>query len=164
MSKKDSTAILMSIDTAQAQGAVDGAREAAGATRVLVVFEQGRAGAAALREAAELAVSGAELHVVTLAPQARPSRCCGPGPGPYNCAVREGAEEELHDARENLGSTAQRATFTTLVGCPDPPLAAWAAEHAFDLILLPAHRLTRGGNRLANSLRRATAADVRLVR
>jgi hypothetical protein len=133
--------------------------------RVLVVFEPGRSGAAALREAAELAEAGSELSVVTLAPQARPLRCCGGGgAGPYNCAVRGEAETELRQAREDLGSARGRATFTVLVGCPEPPLTAWVAEHAFNLVLLPLHRLTLGGNRLARSLRRATEADVRLVR
>jgi hypothetical protein len=157
----------MSIDATSSVGAVDDGRTATvgPAARVLVVFESGRTGAAALREAAELAEAGRELSVVTLAPQARPSRCCGGGgAGPYNCAVREEAEMELRQARDILGSTGSRATFTTLVGHPDPPLGPWAAEHAFDLILLPAHPLTRGGSRLAGGLRRATAAEVRLVR
>src|ERR1700676_1935414 len=132
--------------------------------RVLVVFEPGRSGTAALREAAELAEAGSELSVVTLAPQARPLRCCGGGgAGPYNHAVREEAQTELHEARGLLGSAAGRATFTVLRGCPDPPLAAWVAEHAFDLILLPAHRFTLGGNRLARALGQTTAAEVRLV-
>ncbi|HKH87480.1 MAG TPA: hypothetical protein VKA05_01600, partial [Acidimicrobiales bacterium] len=63
-------------------GAADGAK------RVLVVFERGAGGMAALREAAELAEAGAEVSVVTLAPQAKPLRCCGGGgAGPYNHAV-----------------------------------------------------------------------------
>jgi hypothetical protein len=132
--------------------------------RVLVVFEPGRSGTAALREAAELAEAGSELSVVTLAPQARPLRCCGGGgAGPYNCAVRDEAQLELHEARGHLGSAGRRATFTVLRGCPDPPLAAWVAEHAFDVVLLAWHRFTLGGNRLARRLRRTTTAEVRLV-
>jgi len=132
--------------------------------RVLAVFEPGHAGEAALREAAELADAGSKLSVVTLAPQARPSRCCGKGgTGPYNIAVREEAELELRQAREILGATARRASFTVLVGHPNPPLASWAQEDAFDLILLPAHPFTRGGNRYARAMRRATSAEVRLV-
>jgi nucleotide-binding universal stress UspA family protein len=132
--------------------------------RVLAVFEPGRAGEATLREAAELAEAGSELSVVTLAPQERPSRCCGKGgTGPYNIAVREEAEIELRQARDMLGATARRATFTVLVGHPTPPLAAWAEEHAFDLILLPSQPFTRGGNRYARAMRRATSAEVRLV-
>ncbi len=132
--------------------------------RVLAVFERGRTGEATLREAAELAESGCELSVVTLAPQERCSRCCGKGgTGPYNIAVREEAEIELRQARDILGATAGRASFTVLVGYPSPPLAAWAQEHAFDLILLPSHRFTRGGNRHARAMRRALSAEVRLV-
>ena len=133
--------------------------------RVLVVFETGRCGEAALREGAELASGGAELSVVTLAPQAKPSKCCGGGgAGPYNCAVRDQAEDELRAARRLLGSFAGRATFTLLRGSPSPPLAAWSARGVFDVILLPAPRLAlRGGSR-ARALRRASQADVRLVR
>lgn len=132
--------------------------------RVLAVFEPGHAGEATLREAAELAESGSELSVVTLAPQAPPCRCCGKGgTGPYNIAVREEAEIELRQARAFLGSTARRASFTVLVGQPSPPLSAWAAEKAFDLILLPSRRFTRGGNPLARGVRRATSAEVRLL-
>jgi len=149
------------------RGTTDGGLNAAAgpAARVLVVFEPGRTGAAALRAAAELAEAGSELSVVTLAPQARPLRCCAGGAaGPYNCAVRAEAEVELRQARNILGSAARRATFTVLAGCPDPPLTAWVAEHAFDLVLLPFHRLTFGGGRLARELRRATTAEVRLVK
>jgi Universal stress protein family len=132
--------------------------------RVLAVFEPGRSGEATLREAAELAEAGCELSVVTLAPQARPSRCCGKGgTGPYNIAVREEAEIELRQARDILGAKARRASFTVLVGQPSPPLAAWAQEHAFDLILLPSHPFTRGGNRYAKAVRVAVSAEVRLV-
>lgn len=134
------------------------------ARRVLAVFEPGHSGEATLREAAELAEAGCELSVVTLAPQARPSRCCGKGgTGPYNIAVREEAEIELRQARGILGDTARRASFRVLVGCPGPPLAAWAQEHAFDLVLLPSHPLTRGGNRNARAMRRSISAEVRLV-
>ncbi len=136
-----------------------------GSTRVLVVFEAGHGGAAALREAAESAAAGAELSVVTLAPQAKPFKCCGGGgPGPYNCAVRDQAHEELRQAQRLLGSVAQRATFTLLVGTPAPPLAEWSAGRAFDVIYLPARRFARGGGRQARALRRASSAEIRLVR
>jgi len=157
----------MRLDATLTSGTTDGGQEwtAPRPTRVLVVFEPGRTGMTALREAAELAEAGSELSVVTLAPQARPLRCCGGGgAGPYNCAVRGEAETELQQARQDLGTAAGRASFTVLAGCPEPPLAAWVAEHAFDLILLPHHRLTFGGNRLAKGLRRSTEAEVRLVR
>jgi hypothetical protein len=132
--------------------------------RVLVVYEEGRAGAAALREAAELAASGAELVVVTLAPQAKPLRCCkGNGAGPYNCAVRDAAAEELLQARTLLGSLATRASYTTLRGTPEPPLARWSAGQSFDTIIVRGSRFSRGGGRRARDLRRASDADVRVV-
>jgi hypothetical protein len=132
--------------------------------RVLAVFEPGPTGEATLREAAELAEAGSELSVVTLAPQAGQSRCCSKGgTGPYNIAVCDEAGIELRQARDLLGVTAERASFTVLVGHPDPPLAAWVGEHAVDLILLPRHPFTRGGNRHARAMRRATSAEVRIV-
>jgi hypothetical protein len=133
--------------------------------RVAVVFERSNAGTAALREAAELANAGRELSVVTLAPQARPTRWGrAGGEGPYNIAVREEAELDLREARDMLGSVASRATFQMLAGCPQPRLASWVAEHGFGLVLLPHRRLTPGGNPFARSLRKKTSAEVRLVR
>jgi hypothetical protein len=157
----------MSIEATFLGDAIDegGSAGANAASRVLVVFERGRAGTAALRVGAEIAEAGAELSVVTLAPQAAPSRCCGGGgPGPYNCAVRAEADMELGAARILLGSASQRASFTVLVGHPAPPLSAWVAEHGFGIVVVPARRLSRAGGRLARSLRRTTAAEVRLVR
>jgi hypothetical protein len=78
--------------------------------------------------------------------------------------VREEAHEELVLARELLGSLAARADFRTLTGTPVPRLARWSAEEGFDLIFLPATRLERRGGRRARQLRRATHAEVRLIR
>jgi hypothetical protein len=156
----------MSIDATQPVGCVDAAASVPGgsATRTLVLFERGRGGALALRRAAELtAVSDVELTVMTLAPQAAPNRCCGPGVQPYNCAVREEAELELREARNMLGPAADRTMFKVLVEGRDPPLVVWVAEHAFDLVLLPAHHLRPGGHPAARKLRRSTEADVRVV-
>jgi universal stress protein family protein len=148
-----------------ARGEIDDDRGGSALARVLVVYEPNRSGKVALREGAQLTQAGGQLSVVTLAPQARPLRCCGGGgAGPYNFAVRGEAEAELRQAREILATAAERATFTVLVGCPDAPLTAWVAEHAFDLVLLPCSRLTRGRSRLARGLRAATAAEIRLVR
>lgn len=156
----------MSVVAAPRRGRAEGDRDGSGhpAGRVLVVFESGRSGAAALRAGAELAEAGRELSVVTLAPQAQPLRCCGGGgAGPYNCAVRAQADEELGEARDLLGARLKPAMLTVLVGHPDPPLVAWVGEHAFDIVLLPSRRLALRGGRLARCLRRATAAEVRLV-
>ena len=156
----------MSVAATLTGGPIDGGGDVAPKrpARVLVVFESGRRGAAALRVGAELAEVGRELSVVTLAPQAKPLRCCGGGgAGPYNCAVRAQADAELHEARGLLGSEFSRATFAVLVGHPDPPLVAWVTEHEFDIVLLPSRRLTLGGGRFARCVRRATAAEVRLI-
>lgn len=129
-----------------------------------MIFEAGRDGEAALRAGAAAAEAGASLWVVTLAPQARPYKCCGGGgAGPYNCAVRDEAGDALHQARELLGPLAAKTGFTRLTGTPQPPLAAWIAEHAFDLILLPKQRLARGGGLRARELRRVTDAEVRPI-
>jgi hypothetical protein len=153
------------LSTTPAKGLVDSASASGdrAARRIAVVFERGHAGSAALREAAELANAGAELSVVTLAPQARALRRAG-GEGPYNIAIRHEAQLELHEARDLLGSVAARATFNVLSGCPQPPLASWVAEHGFDLVVLPRQRLTPGGNYFAKSLRKETSAEVLLVR
>jgi hypothetical protein len=132
---------------------------------VAVVFERGEAGAAVLREAAELANAGHDVLVVTLAPQARsPLWGRASGTGPYNVAIQEEAAIELQEAREILGSVASRATFEVLSGSPQPPLASWVAQHGVGLVVLPHHRLTPGGNFFAKSLRNKTSAEVRLVK
>jgi hypothetical protein len=153
------------LGTTPAEGSVHGGSGSGASRRVAVVFERSDAGTAALREAAELASAGSELSVVTLAPQARPpSWGRAGGTGPYNIAIKQEAELELREARDMLGSVADRATFKVLVGCPQPPLAAWVAQQGFGLVLLPHHRLTLGGNFFARSLRKETSAEVRLVR
>jgi hypothetical protein len=129
------------------------------------VFERGDAGAAVLREAAELVNAGREVSVVTLAPQARsPLWGRASGTGPYNMAVLEEAATELEEAREVLGSVASRASFEVLTGSPQPQLAPWVQEHGITLVVLPRHRLTPGGNIFARRLRRQTTAEVRLVK
>jgi hypothetical protein len=151
--------------TALADGSVAGGWGSGASGRVAVVFERGNSGAAALREAAELANAGRELTVVALAPQARTPGCCrAGGTGPYNVAIKEEAKLELREARDILGSVARRASFQMLSGCPQPPLASWVAQAGFGLVLLPHHRLTRRGNPFAKSLRKETSAEVRLVR
>jgi hypothetical protein len=133
--------------------------------RALVVYIEGRRGEAALREGAELAATGADLEVVTLAPQAKSLKCCkGNGSGPYNCTMRAVAADELQQARVLLGSLATRATFTTLSGTPEPPVGEWAAARAFDVAIVPGEKLARGGGHLARQLRRVTRAHVRVVK
>jgi len=133
--------------------------------RVLVLFESSASGAAALREAAALGGADTTLTVVTLAPQSVQPRCCTRGPGVevVNCVVRDEAELELTQARTILGDSAATATFRSLVGGQDPPLHAWAAERAFDVIVVPRRRRSVAGHPSARRLRRATAGELRLV-
>ncbi len=134
-----------------------------GAPRIAVVFERSGAGAAALREAGEMAATARQLTVVTLAPQARSLRRGG-GEGPFNIAVRREAAVELDEAREQLGTLADRASFELLVGCPRPPLAEWVQHNEIAIILLPHRRMTLGGNPFAKILRQRTSAEVRIVK
>ena len=129
-----------------------------------MLFESTASGVAALREAARLQQADTHVTVVTLAPQSVQPRCCARGPGVevVNCVVREEAATDLCEAREILGDE-RNATFETLIGTRDPPLHAWAAEQAFDLIILPVRRLALRGHPLARRLRRATGAQIRLV-
>lgn len=143
-------------------GPVTETRRPGAVQRVLVVYCEGRHGEAALREGAELVAAGAELTVVTLAPQARPLKCCkGGGAGPYNCAVRDQADDELAQARTLLGTLAAHASFFKLAGTPWPPLAEWAAARSFDVVIVPRHRFARAGGRLARELRAASPAEIR---
>ncbi len=155
----------MSIDTILPRDSIlDHRATDAFAVRVLVLFESSRNGVAALGQGAELTnAAQAELTVVTLAPQQECTRCCGPSAEPFNSAVREDAGRDLGAARELIGPAADRTVFKVLVGGCEPPLEAWIAEQAFDLVLLPKHRFTIGGHRVARKLRRATQAEVRLV-
>lgn len=137
-----------------------------------MLFEPGRNGAKAVRQAAELMTRAqTDVTVVTLAPQ-ECKRCCGPSSEPFNCAVRKEAVLELREAWKILGPMAERATFKVLVGQREPlcskrrlsaPLALWVAKHAFDLVFLPRHRLTPGGHSVARKVRRSTATEVRIV-
>jgi hypothetical protein len=131
---------------------------------ILVLFEDSANGAAALRRAAEAAgsVDGA-LVVVTLAGQDPNNCCCGPSPYAFNRAVREAASEDLDRARMLLGGQAEGVTFRLLAGQPEPPLASWVNDRRFDIVFVPRRRLAPGGHWAARTLRRSTAADVRLV-
>jgi hypothetical protein len=133
--------------------------------RVLVLYEPGAGGAAALREAAALGGADTALTVVTLAPQSVQPHCCNRGPGVevVNCVVRDEAERDLELARTILGESGATTTFRSLVGGQDPPLHAWAATRAFDVIVLPRRRFSPVGHPLARRLRRASAGELRLV-
>lgn len=134
--------------------------------RVVVLYEPGRAGSAALDLARRLVGDdGAALTIVSVAPQDR-RICCGAGSAiDFNRAVCETAGEDLRQARELLGPVGGRASFKLLVQDKDPPLAAWIAARDFDVVLLPSRRhLLRGAKHpAADRLRRSTSADVRIL-
>jgi hypothetical protein len=133
---------------------------------VLVLYEPGRSGAAALEQARRLvADDGSALTVVTVAPQDT-RICCGAGSAiDYNQAVCEAAGAELREASALLGSVAGRAQFEVLVQDREPPLADWVASGGFDVVLLPARgrTLRRAKHPAAGQLRRLTGAEVRVV-
>ena len=83
----------------------------------------------------------------------------------YNDAVRDSAQRELDEARRLLGPLAERIVFEVVVEGGNTSLAGWAADGAFDIILLPGRRrlFSRGGHPFAAALRESTAADVRVV-
>jgi hypothetical protein len=143
-------------------GALSGDGAAGG---IAAVFERGAAGAAVLREAAELANAGHDVSVLTLAPQARPPRWGrASGTGPYNVAIQEEAATELQEAQEILGSVAGLANFEVLTGSPQPPLASWVAGRGGGVLVFPSPPLAQRGNLFAKRLRNNTSAEVRLVK
>lgn len=131
---------------------------------VLVVYERGRGGEAALAEGAGLvASSAAVLTVVTLAPQDTNPGCTVYSDA-YNAGVREQAGAELGEARRLLGAVGGQARYQRLVEGRDPPLEKWVAASAFDLVLLPARRLPYGPRHgTARRLRRSGDCEVRVA-
>jgi hypothetical protein len=134
--------------------------------RVVVLYEPGRAGSAALDLARRLVGDeGTALTVVSVAPQDT-RLCCGAGSAiDYNRTVCETADAELRQARQLLGPVGKRASFKLLVQDKDPPLGAWIAAGYFDVVLLPARRrpLRRAKHPAADQLRRSTSAEVRVI-
>jgi hypothetical protein len=137
--------------------------------RLLVLYEPGRRGAAALDMAPELVErEAAALTVLTIAPQMRAagrSGCCGADARAYNQAVADATAEELREARGRLGSIADHASFEMLIEGSDSPLAEWIAARHFDVVLLPARRrwFGRAKHPEAARLQASTSAEVRVV-
>jgi hypothetical protein len=134
--------------------------------RVVVLYEPGRAGSAALDLAGRLVGDdSAALTVVGVAPQDT-RICCGAGSAiDYNRAVCEAVEAELRQARELLGDAGNRASFKLLVQDTDPPLAVWIDAAGFDIVLLPARRrpLRSAKHPAADQLLRLTSTEVRII-
>jgi len=137
-----------------------------GGLRVLLLYERGAAGARAVDQARELVqAQDGRLTVVTLAPRDTRVRGTGVSARDFNDAVRDSAQRELDEARRLLGSLAERIVFEVVSEGGDTSLARWAADRAFEVILLPARRrlFSRQGHPLAAALHESTAADVRVV-
>jgi nucleotide-binding universal stress UspA family protein len=133
--------------------------------RVLVVYETGRAGTAALDLARGLADrEHASVTVVCVAPQV-PCPRCGGSALDYNSMLREEVAKDLEQAREHIREIAGHTDFELLIEGQDPPLHDWCAAAGFDMILLPARRrpLRAAKHPEAARIRRCTAADVRVV-
>jgi hypothetical protein len=133
---------------------------------VVVLYEPGRSGSAALDLARRpVEGDGSARTVVTVAPQDK-RICCGGGSAmDYNRAVCEAADADLREAWQLLAPVSDRAVFKLLVQGKDPPLADWIASGYFDVVLLPARRrpLRRAKHPAADQLRRSTRAEVRVV-
>lgn len=132
---------------------------------VLVLYEAGCCGAAALAEGAALvAGSTAVLTVVALAPQdSRPG--CTVYAAAYNVAVRDQASADLGEADRLLTARGVTARYELLVEGRDTPFEQWVARRAFDVVLLPARRGPFGRRRsLVRRLRRSPGCEVRLCR
>lgn len=135
--------------------------------RVGVLLEPGAAGRAALDEAArQAAAPGCSLWLVAVATLAPEIRCCGPSAEAINCAIRESAEGSLSAAVDRLRAEGADPHAALLVQRRDPPLAAWAQEHAIDLLLVPARRLPphRRRHPALRARRAPVGVEVRMVR
>jgi len=133
--------------------------------RVLVLYEQGRAGAAAIDLARELAEDeDAAITVVGVALRA-PSPRCGNSAVDYNQAVAVSVARDLERARWRLGPAAGHARFQLLTEGAGPSFGQFAQAGGFDLVLLPAHRRPFGAVHHPEARRLALSAggQIRIV-
>jgi nucleotide-binding universal stress UspA family protein len=135
--------------------------------KVLVLYEHGRAGAAAIDLARDLAEDeGAALTIVAIAPQAPSGPRCGNSALEYNEAVAESVAHDLERARERLGpAPATSAAFVLLVEGADQTLGQFVRSGGFDLVLLPGHRrpFRAPSHPEAARLRLTAGAEIRIV-
>jgi hypothetical protein len=133
---------------------------------VLVLFEPGRAGVAAIELARELAEREyAAVTVLSVVPEAPSGSRCGNSAREYNSIVRDAVARELDQAREQLAPVGDSATFGLLTEETDPPLHEWVAAAGIDLVLLPSRRrpLRLAKHPAAAALTRRTGAEVRII-
>jgi hypothetical protein len=137
-------------------------------SRVAVLLEPGRRGAAALAHAAALCRTPAsELTVVAVAPTVETvcRSCGGVSPRAYNCAVRDEVAQQLEAAVAGLGPLAEQPHGKLLVEGADPSLEHWIAHQRFDLVLLPSRPGLPHARRhpAVRRLRRCTDVPVKVV-
>ena len=108
---------------------------------VLVLYEDSRRGAAAIRQAAAAAPANARLTVVTVAvTESADAKCCDTRAGYWNGVVRELAAADLDRARSLVGARAS-AEFKVLTG--QSLLAALTLEaerSGADMVVVPSGR------------------------
>ena len=135
--------------------------------RVLVLYEHGRAGAAAVDLARHLAEldDNTAITVVAVAPQAPSGPRCGNSAVEYNEAVAEAVASDLDEARARLGQAGEHAAFVLLVDGADQTLEQLARSGGFDLVLLPAHRrpFRKPGHPAAARLSLIAGVEIRIV-
>ncbi len=134
--------------------------------RVLVVFEPGRSGVAALELARELIErQGATLTVVGVAPQGMSGARCGNSALDYNLAIQKVVTEDLGHARASLEEFGAHASYQLLIDGVSPSLDEFAAAGGFDLVLLPGRRrpMRAPGHPAAKPLGRATSAEIQVI-
>jgi hypothetical protein len=137
-------------------------------SRIAVLLEPGRRGAAALEHAAGLgAKPTSEVTIVALAPRVETvcRSCGGVSARAYNCAVRDEVAEQLQAALAGLAVASERLRGKVLVEGIDPSLEQWVTQEGFDLVLLPARHSLPHTRRhpTAGLLRRCTDATVQVV-
>jgi hypothetical protein len=136
-------------------------------SRIAVLLEPGRSGAAAVAQVASLGAAE-EVTVVAVAPTVNTvcRSCGGVSARAYNCAVRDDVADDLSKAVASLGGATRHVEGRLLVEGTDPPLEAWVVAGGFDLVLLPSRWGVPHSPRhpAARRLRRHTEATIRVVR
>jgi hypothetical protein len=133
--------------------------------RVLVVFEPGRGGAAALNFARQVADhENATVTVVGLAPQAMSGSRCGNSALDYNAAVEDAVTKDIEQVCERLREAGTDASCQLLVE-DDRQLEEFTSAGAFDLVLLPARRrpLRAASHPAAAWLTHVAGTEIRVV-
>jgi hypothetical protein len=132
--------------------------------RVLVLFEPGRGGQAALAVARGLVEDeGASLTLAAVAPRAPSGSRCGNSAFEYNVAVRDSVAADLARARALLDRSGEDAACEMLD--ESERLEQFVSAHGFDVVVLPSRRdlFRRTRHPAAGRLRRSTNARVQVA-